>query len=82
MLLPTAKTAVPFDLPLLPTSVPLILIDVNVLRSPVSEPAPNATSSVFFALALAPTATAKFELATASEPTATDLVPVAFVAIP
>ena len=48
----------------------------------MTEPEPNATSSVFFALALAPTATAKFELATASEPTATDLVPVAFVAIP
>lgn len=58
MLLPTAKTAVPLDLPLLPTSVPLTVIDVNPLRLPVSEPAPNATSLAFFAFASSPIATA------------------------
>ena len=72
MLLPTAKTAVPLVLPLLPTSVPLIVIDVNALRSPVTEPEPNATSLAFFALAPSPTATELSPLAVASLPAASD----------
>ena len=57
MLLPTATTAVPLDLPLLPTSVPLIVIEVNALRLSVSDPAPKATSEEFVAFALSPKAT-------------------------
>ena len=77
MLLPTAKTAVPLDLPLLPTSVPLIVIEVNALRFPVTEPEPNATSSVFFALALLPKAIELPPLAVAWLPAATDFSPLA-----
>ena len=57
MLLPTAKTAVPLDLPLLPTSTPPTLIEVNEFLAPVTEPEPKATSAKFFAFAPLPIAT-------------------------
>ena len=75
MLLPTAKTAVPLDLPLLPTSVPLIVIEVNGLRLPVTEPAPNATSLAFLAFAPSPAATELAPLAVAWLPNAVALLP-------
>jgi len=78
VLLPTAKTAVPLDSPLLPTSVPLIVIEVNALRLPVTEPAPNATSLAFFALAASPIAKLEFFNALESEPIAMAFAPVAF----
>ena len=82
MLLPTARTAVPLDLPLLPTSAPLIVIEVNALRLPVTEPAPNATSLAFLAFAFVPTANALFPFATESKPVAIAPSPVALALAP
>jgi len=77
VLLPTAKTAVPLDLPLLPTSTPPTLIEVNEFLAPVTEPAPKATSDKFFAFAPLPIATESPDVAFAVEPKAIESVPAA-----